>query len=100
TAPIAPCTSGTLDFSPLGASAGTTVTLTGSATCGGTAEYEFWMLPPGGSWAVVQPYGPSSTYTWSTSGLVPGVYDFEVWVRDQGSMAAWESYLDLNYTLH
>ncbi len=95
----AACTSAGLVFSPLGtASIGTTVTVTASATCGGTPEYEFWMEPPGGSWATVQAYSASSTYAWNTTGLAVGTYAFEVRARDQGSTATYQSYYDTGAT--
>jgi hypothetical protein len=96
----APCTGGALSFNPASpSSVGTAITVTGSATCGGTAQYEFWMLPPGGSWSIVQPYGASSTYPWATTGLAAGTYEFEVWVENQGSAASYEAYQDQGYVL-
>ncbi len=95
------CSTATLAASPQGAAPGTAVTWTASAGCGtgDTPQYEFWMLPPGGSWSIVQPYGASSTYAWSTTGLASGTYDFEVWVRAAGSSAASEGYSDVTYQL-
>jgi hypothetical protein len=95
------CSSTTFSASPQGASPGTTVTWTASAACdtGDTPQYEFWMQPPGGGWSIVQPYGSSSTYAWTTTGLADGVYDFEVWVENQGSSAPYEAYQDVTYTL-
>ncbi len=49
--------------------------------------YEFWILSPGASlYTLVQPYGPASTFTWSTAGNGPGGYRVDVWVRDAASL--------------
>jgi hypothetical protein len=76
---------------------GTTIVLTASAACAGAAQYRFWVRPPGGSWAVVQNYGATSTYTWSTAGKAVGSYGLEVDVRGAGSTASYESVANLTY---
>jgi len=64
---------------------GATVHFTfGSTTCA-NPNYQLWMLPPGGTWTVVQAYSPSTSYTWRTSGLAYGIYGFGVWARDASS---------------
>jgi len=67
--------------------AGTPVTLSASAGCPDpNPVYQFFVLAPGaGSWTMAQPYSTSSTYTWNTAGLFPGVYRLAVWARDSGS---------------
>ncbi len=63
--------------------------------------YEFWVLPPGGAWAILQAYSTSSNVTWSTAGLATGTYQFDAWVRQSGSSASWEAHVSPNptYTL-
>ena len=78
---------------------GTTVTLTGSATCLGTPQYRFWVKAPGGSWTVVQDYGSSSSFSWNTTGKAAGAYGLEVDVRDQGSAASYETVANLTFNL-
>jgi spore germination protein YaaH len=78
---------------------GTTVNLTASATCLGTAEYRFWVRPPGGNWTIVQDYGPSATYAWSTAGKAAGTYGLEVDVRNHGSVDSYETVANLTYSL-
>jgi hypothetical protein len=73
---------------PTTAAHGTTITLTGSATCLGTPSYKFWVKAPGGSWQVVQGYGASNTLMWTPA--VAGTYHLEVDVRDQGGTATYE----------
>jgi hypothetical protein len=87
------CSSVTGSATPSSAPAGTDVTLTGDATCGeGSAEYEFWIQPPGGSWTVVQAYSASNTYTWNTTGLSPGGYLVEIDAKEAGSTGGYQSY--------
>src|SRR5436189_32362 len=71
---------------------GTPVQWTASASCGlgDVPEYQFWMLPPGGTWTIAQPYGASNTYNWTTTGAATGNYEFQVWIRATGSAAAYD----------
>jgi hypothetical protein len=64
---------------------GTTVTITGAATGCPNPRYEFFVLPPGGSWTLLQGYSASPILTWSTGGRAAGSYRFSVWARDAGS---------------
>src|SRR2546430_12556027 len=59
---------------------GTTVTLNGSATCPGTATYEFFFKDSTG-WHLITGYSTSSSVTWTPP--APGTYTLEVAVRDQ-----------------
>jgi hypothetical protein len=69
---------------PSPATAGTPIRITGSATCPNPL-YEFWLLPPGGAWKLVQHYSNNPSFDWKTVGLVPGSYLFSVWARDASS---------------
>jgi hypothetical protein len=80
---------------------GTSVAITATAGCpDANPVYEFWMLAPGASsYQLLQTYVTSSTYTWSTGGLLPGVYRITVWARDAGSagefgnsLGTWDTY--------
>ena len=91
---------------PNSATAGTAVTVTGSATVCPNPRYEFWLLPPGGTWAVVQPYSSSATFNWNTTGRAAGVYRFSAWARDAGSTGTngiapntYDAFSAFNYTL-
>jgi len=72
---------------------GTTIVLTGSATCPGTPTYRFLV---GGT--VVQDYSTTSTFSWSTTGKAAGSYQLEVDVRDQGA-GSYEVWSIISYTL-
>lgn len=92
-----PCTSVTVTFNPPSPqSTRPSVTLTAAATGCPNPTYEFWVLAPGGSWTVLQGYGTSSTTTWNTSVLPAGSYEFDVWVRQNGSTAQWEAHISPN----
>ena len=47
----------------------------------------FYIQSPSGVWTVAQGYG-GPTFAWSTTGLVAGTYNVDVWVRENGSAAA------------
>ena len=66
---------------------GTSVTFTATGTCPDASPvYQFWVLAPGASsWAVVQPYSTSNTFSWITAGKAQGAYQVAVWVRDASS---------------
>jgi hypothetical protein len=103
------CTSVIADGTPpFSAPAGTTVTLTGSASGCPNPLYEFWMLAPGSStWTVAQAYSINAHFTWITTGPLPaGAYHFSVWVRDAAStgtscnsLGCLDAFTPVNYTL-
>jgi hypothetical protein len=78
-------------------SRGTTIVLTGSATCAGTPQYRFWVRDATGHWAIAQDYGASNTFSWNTTGLPAGTYGLEVDVRNQGSTATYETVANLTF---
>jgi hypothetical protein len=78
---------------------GTTVTFTASAAGCSVPTYKFWLLPPGGTWAIVQNYGVSNSYVWDTTGLAPGPYQIGVWARRSGSGASYETFAFITYQL-
>ena len=89
-------------------SVGTSVTFTATGTCPDASPvYQFWVLAPGASsWAVVQPYSTSNTFSWSTTGKAPGAYQVAVWVRDASSagvfsntFGAWDVFSSIAYTV-
>lgn len=57
-----------------------------------SAQYRFWMLPPGGSWTILQDWQAANTYTFDTTGRAAGTYLLGVWVRNPLSASAYESY--------
>jgi hypothetical protein len=93
-----PCAGVTETASPAGgATRGTTVTFTATASGCPHPLYEFWILRPGSTtWQIVQPYSTSATYTWNTTGLAAGSYLYTVWARDASSTGVQCSYLGCN----
>src|SRR5712692_5565408 len=78
---------------------GTSITFTGSALCAGTAQYEFQVQPPGGSWTYLQSYGTQDNVTWNTTGKPLGTYQFEVDARNLGSSVSYDTYADMSMRL-
>jgi len=82
------CTSVSETASPPSPQAsGTAVQLHGDRHRLSQPNYQFWLLPPGGAWSVVQAYGSSNTWSWSTGGLAAGTYMLDVYARDASSTA-------------
>jgi len=104
------CTGVTLSTSPASpATAGTPVTLTGTATWCPYPNplYQFWMAAPGASWQIVQAYSTSATFSWNTSKATAGMYAISVWLRDANSAGAfgnnsgrWDVYSSGQFTLN
>jgi hypothetical protein len=95
-----PCASVTASATPASPqAAGTPVTFTGSGLGCPNARYQFWILAPGGSWTIAQPYASSATFNWTTIGLSAGTYHYSVWVRDASSAAAYDAFAGNAYML-
>jgi N-acetyl-anhydromuramyl-L-alanine amidase AmpD len=100
-----PCTSVTDSASPASPqTVGTSITFTATSSGCPQPLYQFWILPPGSStWQIVQPWSPSATFTWNTTGLAPGSYLYTAWARDQSSTGTQCDYLgckDAVYAAH
>jgi hypothetical protein len=93
---------------PSMAEVGGMVTVTATASGCAHPVYHFGLMAPGATtYVLAQDYSTSPTWSWNTSGLVPGSYRFSVWVKDAGSGGAfgysggrWDAYNnDTFYTL-
>ena len=94
---VNPCSAVTLGAMPASPQAhGTAITLTGTATCPGTATYRFWVRAPGGGWQIVRDYSTTNTFTWTPAAA--GTYALEVDVRDQGATATYEAVNNIPFT--
>ena len=92
------CSAATLTTSPTGTQPhGTQITLTGTATCPGTATYRFWVRAPGGAWRIVRDYNTSNTTAWTPASA--GVYSLEVDVRDQNATASYEAVSNITFSV-
>src|SRR2546425_10602721 len=71
--------------------AGAGITFTASATVCPGPQFRYWLLSPGGSWAMKRDYG-AAAWTWNTAGLAAGIYEVGVWARQAGSANAYDAY--------
>jgi len=79
--------------------AGNSVTFTAGGVGGsGNYEYKFW-IKAAGIWTAVQGYSTTTTFTWDTTGLPPGTYRVQVYVRNVGSTAKYEAVLGMGYVI-
>jgi len=72
--------------------AGTAITWTATAT-GGVAplQYAFYLYTAAtNSWSLPQPFSTSNTWTWTPA--QPGQYAVQVWVKNNGSTAAYDTW--------
>jgi hypothetical protein len=78
---------------PSPASTGTAIKWTARVMGGssGPIQYQFSLYSPTAGWNVVQPYGPSETYTWTPAWGSEGDYLVQVWARSNGSIQNYES---------
>jgi subtilisin family serine protease len=70
---------------------GTTIKMT--ATADKAAEYEFYIMSPGGYWTPVTPYSTNSTYNWTPT--IAGTYGIGVRARAAGTNVV----MDMDKTL-
>jgi hypothetical protein len=82
------------------ATQGTSVELTGSATCpDGTPEYRFFARGPSSPWTQIRPYGTDPIFDWDTTGLEFGEWDLQVWTRRVGSGFNWEGATTISFDI-
>jgi hypothetical protein len=74
---------------------GRTVTWTAKTRGGqvGPIEYQFWVYSEKKGWTVGQPWGPSRNFVWTPAWGTEGQNALQVWVRNAGSTAAYDSWL-------
>jgi hypothetical protein len=92
---------------PSPSTTGTSVTFTGAAAGCPNPLYEFWILPPGGTWTLARAYSTIATFNWSTAGPLPaGLYYFGIWARDAlssgascNSLGCNDTFVAMTYTL-
>ena len=78
---------------------GTAVNFTGSSNGCAGAQYQFWLLPPGGRWTVKQTYSSITTWSWETTGAALGTYQVGVWAKSGASSASYDAYFIGTYQL-
>ncbi len=78
---------------------GQVVHWTATPTCAGPAEYLFQWRRPDGVWVEMQPWGPSNTFTWDTTGQLVGGWNMRVSVRDAPFYNGAQTYSQRTFTL-
>src|SRR4051812_710967 len=90
--PLLPPVNVTFSAAPaLPARTGTPLTWTAAANTSGV-EYQVWRFDQGTGWQIVQPWGPSATYTWTPLAGDTGTHALQVWVRRRGSSASYDGW--------
>jgi outer membrane protein assembly factor BamB len=85
------CSAATMSAAPASPqSSGTTITVTATGTCpNASPQYEFWALWAGANgWIMQKAYSTSPTWTWNSTGALPGIERFGVWVKDASAAAS------------
>jgi hypothetical protein len=78
---------------------GVTVTFTGSSTGCVSPQYQFWLLPPGGAWTIMQVYSATTTWAWNTTGFALGTYQVGLWAKAGASAASYDAFFIRTYQL-
>jgi hypothetical protein len=79
---------------------GVAVTLTADSSGCDDPEFEFYGRGPGETeWTNLQAYSADETLSWTTTGEDAGTYDFQVWVRNDGSTATYEAFAQYQHVL-
>ncbi len=55
-------------------------------------QYKFLVLKSGGAWTLARDYAPSNTFTWTPGTGGEGSYAVQVWVRNAGSSAPYDTW--------
>ena len=78
---------------------GAKVMFTASSVGCPAAQYEFWLLAPGGAWMAVQAYGIGTSWQLDTSLYPSGTYQVGLWARQAGSPNAHDSFFVSTYSV-
>ena len=90
----APTITSLLSDTTFPAATGTRITWTARVKGGmsGPLQYQFWMYSAKTGWTIAQPYGATSTFSWTPHWTADGEYALQVWVRSNGSTANYEAW--------
>jgi len=79
--------------------AGNSIKFTAGAGNCSAPLFQFWLRYGTGSWTVVKTYSPTKFWTWDTSKSALGAYTIEVWAKQSGSTASYETFAVTYVTL-
>ena len=91
TAPATPTISSLTANVSFPAMVGTPITWTAAASGGSALQYRFWRNDSG-TWAIVQDYGASNTYSWTPTSNDVGQHAVVVWVKSTGSANSYDAW--------
>lgn len=82
------------------ATPGTSVSWTANASCaqGDSPQYRYYVQAPGQPFVMLRDYSPDPNYVWDTTGLSPGQYNWQVWVRSS-TASTYETCASRTFTL-
>jgi hypothetical protein len=99
-APLPHCSSATLSPPSASLAINSSVSFAATSTGCSTPSYAFWVEDPSGKWSEQRPFSLDPSWTWSSSGLAPGVYTVHAWANQFGdSTASLETYASSTITL-
>ena len=76
---------------------GTSVTFSATSTGCSSPQYQFWLLPPGGSWTIAQPYSSTATWLFDSSKYGGAVFQVGVWTRQAGATNTHDGFFVTTY---
>jgi len=78
---------------------GGTIAVNAASTGCASPRYEFWILPPGGAWTIVQPYGGATSWNFDTTKYAAGNFQLGIWAREATSARKYDSYFISTYAV-
>jgi hypothetical protein len=94
------CTSVTIAPSPASPqSPGAIVTFSANSLGCQSPTFQFWVLPPGGTWTIAQAFSTTPYFSWNTDGSSPGPWQIGVWARHVGSTKSYEAFAFITFQL-
>jgi hypothetical protein len=73
------------------------VSLSATVSSCDTPEYRWWVRDPAAVWHTLSTYPATNPFTWTPAS--PGTYLVGVWARQTGSLASYEAYSFVTYTV-
>jgi hypothetical protein len=104
--PAVACTIGTLNpDKATPQQQGTVITFTDTVFSCQQPEFKWYFQSPGGTWTLAQdwmvstPSNNQQSFVWSTAGAATGTWHVDVWAREHGSTATYETLQNIPYVI-